>query len=102
MGVPISVAKTPTLPSPGHAPTEAEVVLLAGVGVSVANTEGVVVVGAPVGSDTLVKRHYALDIVRDGGDEHLARCLLICQQTGINADYDLCKTTHLERGKYAR
>ena len=64
-GFVINVTSTGTL-SPHGRP------LRASIGVSVANMDGLVVVGMPGRSDTCGERH-ALNVVLNGGAKHLAR-----------------------------
>ena len=74
IGVTVNVVKTAALPPLGYVLTQEELVLLAGVGVSVANTDGPVIVRMSFGSDTFVKRH-ALVVGREGGVERLGLML---------------------------
>ena len=53
IGTTVSITKTVTLSPRGHAPTKADIALLAGACVGVANKDGAV----SAGSDTFVKRH---------------------------------------------
>ena len=56
----VSQKRSPIL---SHAPPKAEISLLAGVDVRVANVDGIVLVGVQVGSESFVKRH-GLEVVR--------------------------------------
>lgn len=60
------MSKLPFLLLLGHAPTEVESALLAGVGVRIAATDGVVFVGVTLASDTFVECQ-ALEVEREWG-----------------------------------
>ena len=49
--------------------------LIESVGVRIAGKRGVTVVGVPIGSDEEVLER-AMEVVRDGGADHVARCLV--------------------------
>ena len=62
------------LPPKGHVPTLEQIALLEGIGVRIAEWGGVKVVGVPVGTDGYAMES-AMEIVRNGGAEQLARML---------------------------
>lgn len=62
------------LPLKGYAPTAEEAPLLENVDVSIASEGGATVEGIPIGTDEYVMDR-AMEVVRDGGAYHLARCL---------------------------
>ena len=68
------VVKTVALPSKGHAPTSEEISLLQSIDVRVAYEGRVTVVGVPIGNDEYVLER-AREIGKEGGTDHLARCL---------------------------
>ena len=70
----INPSKTVALPKKGHVPTPEQIALFEGNGVSIAERGGVKVVGVPVGTDEYA-RESAMEIVRNGGAEQLARML---------------------------
>ena len=74
IGFDINPSKTIALPLKGHVPTPKEIAFLGGIGVR--NPEGreVKVVGVPIGNDAFAV-NSALEIVRDGGAEQIARIL---------------------------
>ncbi len=74
IGIAINPSKTVALPPKGHVPTPEQITLLEGIGVSIAERGGVKVVGVPIGTDEYV-RESAMEIVRNGGAEQLARML---------------------------
>ena len=74
IGIAINPSKTVALPPKGHVPTPEQIALLEGIGVSIAERGGVQVVGVPIGTDEYV-RESAMEIVRNGGAEQLARML---------------------------
>ena len=74
IGIAINPSETVALPPKGHVPTPEEISLLGGIGVRIAEGEGVKVVGVPAGNDAFAM-NSALEIVRDGGAEQLARIL---------------------------
>ena len=74
IGIAINPSKTVALPPKGHVPTPEQIVLLEGIGVSIAERGGVKVVGVPIGTDEHA-RESAMEIVRNGGAEQLARML---------------------------
>ena len=69
----VNTSKTVTLPPKGHAPMVEDVSPLQSVGVRVAY-EGGVTVGVPIGNDEYVLER-AREIGKEGGTDHLARCL---------------------------
>ena len=69
----VNTSKTVTLPPKGHAPMVEDVSPLQSVGVRVAY-EGGVTVGVPIGNDEYVLERTRT-IVKEGGTDHLARCL---------------------------
>ena len=74
IGVVVNAAKTVALPPEGHTPTAEEISLLESVEVRTADKGGVTVLGVPIGTKEYV-RGRAMEVVRDGGADHLARCL---------------------------
>ena len=74
IGIAITPSKTVALPPKGHAPTPEQIALLEGIGVGIAERGGVKVVGVPVGTDECA-RESAMEIVRNGEAEQLARML---------------------------
>ena len=70
----INSAKTVGLPSKEHAPT-AGTSLLESVHVRIAGEKGVTVIGTPIGTDKYVLER-AMEVVRDGGADGHARCLV--------------------------
>ena len=74
IGIAINPSKTVALPPEGHVPTPEQIALLEGIGVSIAERGGVKVVGVPIGTDEYA-RESAMEIVRSGGAEQLARML---------------------------
>ncbi|CAN0328772.1 unnamed protein product, partial [Scytosiphon promiscuus] len=74
IGIAINPSKTVALPPKGHVPTSEEIALLGGIGVRIAEGGGVKVVGVPIGNDAFAV-NSAVEIVRDGGAEQLARIL---------------------------
>ena len=75
IGIAINPSKTVALPPKGHVPTQEQIALHEGIGVSIAERGGVKVVGVPIGTDEYA-RESAMEIVRNGGAEQLARMLL--------------------------
>ena len=82
-----------------------EISLLAGVDVRVANSDGIVLVGVQVGSESFVKRH-GLEVVRKRGVERYAGLLSYMPDKQVamliatrEATY---KTTSYRRGLYTR
>ncbi|CAM9314220.1 unnamed protein product, partial [Laminaria digitata] len=73
-GIHLNPGKTVALTPKGHVPTPAEIALLAGVGARIADKGGIKVVGVPVGTDDFAIES-AIEIVREGGAEQLARML---------------------------
>ena len=69
----LNPAKTIALPPKGYAPT-AEISLLESVDVRIAGEGGATVVGVPLGTDEYVL-DQAMEVVRTGGADRLARCL---------------------------
>ena len=59
----------------GRAPTAEESSLLESVGARIVGEGGMTVVGVPIGSDEEVLER-AMEVVRDGGADHVARCLV--------------------------
>ena len=74
IGIAINPSETVALPPKGHVPTPEEISLLGGIGVRIAEGEGVKVVGVPAGNDAFAM-NSALEIVRDGVAEQLARII---------------------------
>ena len=74
IGIAMNPSKTVALPPKGHAPTPEEIALLRGIGVRITDGEEVKVAGVPIRNDEFAM-NSALEIVRDGGEEHLARIL---------------------------
>ena len=74
IGIAINPGKTVAMPPKGHVPTPEQIALLEGTGASIAERGGVKVVGVPVGTDGYA-RESAMEIVRNGGAEQLARML---------------------------
>ena len=74
IGTVVNPAKTVALPPKGHAPTAEEISLLENVDVSITGEGGATVVGVPIGTDEYVLDR-AMEVVRDGGADRLARCL---------------------------
>ena len=70
----VNITKTVALPPKGHAPTAEEISLLESVAVSITGEGGATVVGVPIGMDEYVLDR-AMEVVRDGGADRLARCL---------------------------
>ena len=68
IGIAMNPSKTVALPPKGHAPTLDEIALLESIDVRVVERSGVKVVGVPIGTDA-----YAMEIVKNGGGEQLAR-----------------------------
>ena len=58
----------------GHAPAMREISLLESVEVRIADEGGVTMVGVPIGTEEYV-RGRSMEVVRDGGADHLAHCL---------------------------
>ena len=73
IGTMVNPGKTIALPPKGYVPT-AEISLLESVDVRIAGEGGATVVGVPIGTDEYVLDR-AMEVVRDGGADHLARCL---------------------------
>ena len=67
-------SRTVALPPKGHVPTPEEIAFLGGIGVRIAEGGAAKVVGVPIGNDAFAV-YSALEIVRDGGAEQLARIL---------------------------
>ena len=74
IGIVVNPAKTVALPPKGHAPTAEEISLVESVDVSITGEGGATVVGVPIGTDEYVLDR-AMEVVRDGGADRLARCL---------------------------
>ena len=74
IGIVVNAAKTVALPPKGHAPTAEEISLLESVDVSITGEGGATVVDVPIGTDKYVLDR-AMEVVRDGGADRLARCL---------------------------
>ena len=74
IGIAINPSKTAALPPKGHVPTPDQNALVEGIGDSIAECGGVMVVGVPVGTDEYA-RESAMEIVRNGEAEQLARML---------------------------
>ena len=74
IGIAINPSKTVALPPKGHVPTPERIALLEGVGVSIAERDGVKVVGVPVGIGEYA-RESAMEIVQNEEAEQLARML---------------------------
>ena len=74
IGIAINPSITVALPPKGHVPTPEPIALLEGLGVSIVERGGVKVVGALFGTDKYM-RESAMEIVRNGGAEQLARML---------------------------
>ena len=70
----VNTAKTLALPPKEHAPTAEDISLLERVGVRIVGERGVRMVGVPIGTDEYVLER-AMEAVRDGGADCLARCL---------------------------
>ena len=70
----VNTAKTVALPITGHAPTAEESLLIESVDVRIAGKRGVTVVGVLISADEYALER-AMDAVRDGGADRLARCL---------------------------
>ena len=75
IGVVVNTSKTVALPPKGHSPTAEEVSLLESVDVRGADKGGVTEVGAPIGTDECALERTR-DIVKEGGTDHLAHCLV--------------------------
>ena len=74
IGIVVNPAKTIKLPPEGYAPKAEEVSLLESVDVRIAGEGGATVVGVPIGTDEYVLDR-AMEVVRDGGADRLARYL---------------------------
>ena len=74
IGIVVNPAKTVAIPPTGHAPSAEEISLLGSVDVRIADKGGVTVVGVPIGTDGWVLER-AMEAVKDGGADRLARCL---------------------------
>ena len=100
IGIAINPSKTVALPSKGHVPTPEQITLLEGIGVSIDERGGVKVVGVPIGTDEYA-RESAMEIVRNGGVEQLARMLsrmLDKQSANLIATGSMIqRTSYLER-----
>ncbi|CAM9941134.1 unnamed protein product, partial [Laminaria digitata] len=70
----LNPGKTVALAPKRHVPTPAEIALLAGFRVGIADEGGIKVVGVPVGTDKFAIES-AIETVREGGVEQLARML---------------------------
>ena len=74
IGIMVNAAKTVALPPKGHSPTVEKISLLESIEVLIADKEGVTVVGVPIGTEEYVLGR-AMEVVRDGGADHLASSL---------------------------
>ncbi|CAN0515098.1 unnamed protein product, partial [Laminaria digitata] len=74
IGIVVTPAKTVALPPKGHAPTAEKTSLLESVDVRVSDEGRVTVVSVPIGTEQYV-RGRALEVIGDGGADHLTRCL---------------------------
>ena len=76
--------KTIALPPKGHAPTAEEISLLESVDVRIAGEGGATAVGVSIGTDEYVLDR-AVEVVRDGGTDSLARCLASMSDKQVTA-----------------
>ena len=74
IGIVVNPAKTIAPPPKGYAPMAEEISLLESVDVRVAGEGRAMVVSVPIGMDEYVLDR-AMEVVRDGGADPLARCL---------------------------
>lgn len=78
VGITLAPGKTLALPFDGHRVTSEELQLLADAGVSMAPSDGLVVVGVPVGLDALVEDH-----MRRAPDQ-LGLTIVVCPLAAMN------------------
>ena len=78
IGVLVNPAKTIALPPKGYASTAEEILLLESIDVRIAGEGGATVEGVQIGTDEYVLDR-AIEVVRDGGADRRARCLLACR-----------------------
>ena len=72
IGIVVNAAKTVALPPKGHAPTAEKISSVESVEARITDEGGVTVVGVPIGTEEYV-RGRAMEVVRDGGPDHLPR-----------------------------
>ena len=103
IGIVVNAAKTVALPPKGHASTAEDISLLETVDVRIADEGGVTVVGVPIGTEEYV-RERAMEVLRHGDADRLARCLANMPDKQavalITVDSLGQRTSYLERALY--